>query len=60
MLDERCCCDEKCPLVGGTAAVFYDALLLSMDFKIYDFAHHACIIRCITVIDVDIYRCTDV
>ena len=40
----------------------YDFLLLnfhlnlfafSMDFKIYDFAHHACILRCITVIDVD-------
>ena len=45
----------------------YDFLLLSfhlnlfassMDFKIYDCAHHACILRCITVIGVDTYRCT--
>jgi hypothetical protein len=50
----------KMSTCGDTAAVFYDALLLSMDFKIYDFAHHACILRCITVIDVDIYRRTDV
>lgn len=28
MLDEKYCCDENALLWGGTAAVFYDALLL--------------------------------